>query len=103
GVVSRAQQDQIIEARLPAVRPVHDVMRLDEALAPAPRKSTASISRPQRPPDRRRHDPRLASDAKRLPVPILDQHDEIVMAREPPNRLDRQPRAPRPSAEGRLL
>src|SRR5690606_1820015 len=46
GVVRRAKKKQIVEAVLPAVRPVLDVMRLDETLAAAARKPAAAITRP---------------------------------------------------------
>jgi hypothetical protein len=40
-----AQEHQVIET-LPAVRPVFDVMCIDEALAAAARNTTAPITRP---------------------------------------------------------
>jgi hypothetical protein len=45
-VMRLAQEHQVIETRLAAVRPVFYVMRIDEALAAAARKTTASVTRP---------------------------------------------------------
>src|SRR5690606_41703987 len=45
-VMPRAQQDQILEARLPAARPMHHVMRFDETRSPTPREAAAAIPRP---------------------------------------------------------
>src|SRR5690606_17492675 len=58
-VMRRAEQDQILEARLPAVRPMLDVVRLDETLPTASRETTPAVPCPQRPLDRFRHRPRL--------------------------------------------
>src|SRR5690606_38242900 len=66
GVVCRAKEDKVSQARLPAVRPMLDVMRFDEARAAAARESAAAVAGPQGPVDRRRHDSRLAPDAERL-------------------------------------
>src|SRR5690606_1317782 len=45
-MVRRAKQDQIRKARLLAVRPMLDVVRLDEALAAAAGEPAAAVSRP---------------------------------------------------------
>jgi hypothetical protein len=45
-VMCLAQQHQVLETRLAAVRPVFDVMRIDEALTAAARKTTAAVARP---------------------------------------------------------
>src|SRR5690606_11393113 len=101
-VVRLAQQHQIGQARLPALRPMLDVMRLDEALAAAAREPTAPVPRPQRPADRRRHHARLAPDAERLAVPIPYHPGVVAGAGELPTRRDWQPRAYLASAKGRL-
>jgi hypothetical protein len=45
-VMRLAEEHQIFETRLAAVRPVFDVMRINEALAAAPRETTSAVTRP---------------------------------------------------------
>src|SRR5690606_6075562 len=70
-VVCAAEKHQVGKARLATVGPVLDVVRIDKACPSAAWESTAFVPRPQGPADRRRHGPRLASDAQGLTAGVL--------------------------------
>ena len=94
-MVMRAEQREVLEARVAAVGPMVDVMRVDEARAAAARERAAAIARPERAPERRRHRALLAADVERRAALVLDDRDQAAVAREAPDGLDRQIRPAR--------
>jgi len=58
----RAEQREVLEARLAAVGPMADVMRVDVVPVRAARERAAAVARPERALERRRHDALLAAD-----------------------------------------
>src|SRR5690606_31978573 len=102
-VMVRAEQQGVVEARLPAVRPMHDVMSVDVTLPMAAGKCAAAIARPERAPQRRRDRAALSSDVERHAALVLRDRDQAAVAAEPLHGLDRQIGASGPSAEGRLV
>ena len=102
-VVMRAEQREVLEARVAAIGPVADVVRVDVARATAARERAAAIARPERALERRRHRALLAADVERRAALVLDDRDHAaVAARRFTVSIGRSER-PAPSAEGRLV
>ena len=80
-----------------------NVVRVDVVRTPATRKRAAAVARPQRALQRRGDHAPLAPDVERRAVVVFDDRDQAAVAGEALHRLDRQIRAPRPSAEGFLV
>src|SRR4051812_45981320 len=99
-MVMSAQQREVLESRLSAVRPMLDVMAMNESRLAAPGERAAAIARPQRAPNGRRHDALLAPDVERRAALVLDNGDQASIAREPLDRLDRQVGSAGTSTEG---
>ena len=91
-VVVRAQQHEVLQARLPAVRPVPDMMRVQPPRVRAPRKAAGPVASGERPAHRRRHSSGLPSDRQGFPVPVLDDPHRGAVAQQPLHGLDRQVR-----------
>jgi hypothetical protein len=60
--MAAAEEDEVVELRLPALGPVPDVMRVYEPPGLAAREAAAAVASPQDPPHRRRHRARLPPD-----------------------------------------
>ena len=92
-VVVEAEQHEVPEARLPAVRPVHPVVRLEVAAALAAREAAdVAVACLEQAAKRRRHGASPTAGAHREPV-SLDLCDELRVAAQPPRRLGRDDRA----------
>ena len=92
-VVVEAEQYEVLEARLAAVRPMLAVVCLEVAAALAAGEAAGLlVARLEQTAKRRRHRPPLASDAHRQAV-SLDLGDELRVAAQPPRRLGRDDRA----------
>ena len=102
-VVMRAEQREVVEARVAAFGPMVDVMRVDVARAVAARERAAAIARPERALERRRDRALLSTYVERRAALVLYDRDQATVAGEPLDRLDRQIRSPNPSAEGLLV
>ena len=61
-----AQQDQVFDRRAAAVRPVTNMMRIDEAVVVTARKTAAAVARLQDAAQGRRHGARPAADIERI-------------------------------------
>src|SRR5690606_31503034 len=101
-MMERTEQRGVVEARLPAVRPMLEVVTIHKALAMAVRKNAPAVPRPQRSPQRRRQRAPLAPDVKRIAPLILVDRDDAAVATEPLDGFYRQIRPPCTSAEGRF-
>ena len=62
-VMARAKEQQVVETRLAAGRPMPNMVRVGEATVPAAGKRAVFVARPQGTADGRRNAPRLAPDA----------------------------------------
>ena len=83
-VMPGAQQHQVREAGFAVVRPMLDVMTVQEAVVVAARESAAAmVSRIQGALDGLRDDARLAADAQRFAVLTLGQHNGMPVAAKP--------------------
>src|SRR5215218_8418295 len=85
-VVEAAEENEIVDARRPAMRPVPDVMGIDGAVVRAAGETAASVAATQCAAQRGRHRARLATDAQR-PSGTLDQRDDGGVAGKPPRGL----------------
>ncbi len=88
-VVVAAQQHEVLDARRPSVRPVGDVVPVDEAMESAARKAAPSVARRERATNRRRNAAGPAPYAQR-PAAALTHRDDTRIARQPPRRLGRE-------------
>jgi len=70
-MVMAAEQDQVIRARLPAIGPMPDVVRVDVAMLGAARKAAAAITLIEKAAQWRRDRARLAPDVERLTVGVF--------------------------------
>ncbi len=61
-VMMTAQQNEVVDRGVTAIRPVTDVMRIDEAVMAAAREPAATVARLQGPAQCRRYGPGLAAD-----------------------------------------
>ena len=86
-----AEQDEVVHARLAALRPVLDVVGIDEAMVLAAREAAAAVAAPERSTQGGRNRTCLAPDRERLAVPLL-QLDHGVIAGKPPGGFRREPR-----------
>jgi len=82
-----AELNEIREARRSAVRPVADVMRVDEAAVTASRETAATIPRGERTPQLRRDAATLAADVQR-PAACLEERYERGVAGQPASGVD---------------
>src|SRR5690606_8501556 len=89
-VVISAEAQEIRQLGLAAVCPVHDVVRVEEQRAIATREPAAAVPGVQRASQRRRYRPRLAPDAERLAVLVVDHADERALARQAPDGVERE-------------
>ena len=90
-VMSGAQQNQVIDRGLATVRPVLDMMAIEEALVIAAGKRAAMIvTGSYHPGYRFGDDTRLAADAQRLCVVIFGNDDRLTVTAQAPDRFDRQ-------------
>jgi hypothetical protein len=85
-VVKAAQVHQVCELGGTAVRPVVDVMRVQEAPLRTAREPAAPVAAEKRAPQRGRHAAGAAADRQGPPVALEDPHDARV-TREPPRGL----------------
>ena len=99
-MVIGAEQREVVEARLTAVRPMFDVMSVDIARLVAAREGAPAIAGPKRAFQCRRDGAPLASDVERRAVLVLNDRNQAAVAGQAPDRLDREIRSTNPSAEG---
>ena len=83
-VMPAAQQNEIVEPCLTAVRPVHHVMPLNVLLLATAWVLAMPIARHQRTAHGRRYHPAFATDAQGVPACFFDDGDQPAIAREPP-------------------
>ena len=78
-VMVPAQQHEVVERRLAAVRPVFDVVAVEKRTMRAAGKTAAAVPRAQGSPDNGWNGPGLAADGQRLAVLICDKpHDRGI-------------------------
>ena len=87
-----AERHEVRKLRLAAVRPVLHVVPVRVARAVAAREPAASVARLERSRKRQRDAAGLAADAERLPVVVFQERHERAVAREAPNRIERESR-----------
>ena len=94
-VVALTQQHQVTQIGRSAVRPVHDMMGVQEPLAGTAGELAAAVPEPQRPPQRRRNLAGLAAQFQLLARIHRRRHprDQRRIARQPPRRRRGQARA----------
>src|SRR5262245_10401931 len=81
-VMPATERGQVRERRRSALRPMPNVMALDES-APTAREATAPIAMLQCPPQRRWNRPRPGPDLHEGPVGIVPHHHSARVARQP--------------------
>lgn len=86
-LVQAARGDEIGELRFSAVRPMINVVSVDEAFVSAPGESTARIAGIERASYRRRDGARLASHVQRLTLLVLKDADQAGVAGEAARRF----------------
>ena len=90
-VVLRAQQHEVINGGLAAVRPVLYMVAIQEAAVLAARKhAMVTVPCAHCALDRLRHDARLAPDAEWLAVTVLADDQDRTVTAQALHRLDRQ-------------
>ena len=89
-MMAGAKEQQVVETRLAAGRPVPNMVRIDEAAVSATGKRAAFVTRPQGTADGGRHNPGLAPDAKRSAVFVIDDSHPVRIAAEAPDRFHGQ-------------
>src|SRR5687768_2524356 len=85
-MVVATQQEAIIQARLPAVRPVDHVVRIAEA-EPAAGKAAAAVANVERAPQPGTYRARLAHHVEDGPVVCVGYPHDRAVAAEPPRRF----------------
>ena len=92
-MVKRAERDEIIQARLAAMKPVFHVMAVDEPSPAASGKPTTPVTNQERAPYCGRDDPRLAADIQDITARVLRNGDQRGVAAQAAERLGRDARA----------
>jgi hypothetical protein len=96
----RAQQNKVVDARLPSFYPVMDVMRVHEPRSTTTRERAVPIARPKRSPDRCGHGTLLATHVERLTALVLRHDDDARIAGEALDGFERSVCTADPSMEG---
>ena len=91
-VVMTAEQQQVVDRGLAAVRPVFDVMRIDETTLRTAREAATRVAGPQRPAQRRGNCAGLAADSERIARGILGDPQQAAVASDATDRVGRQSR-----------
>ena len=91
-VVVGTEMDEVREVGAPAVSPVIEVMRVQEAPLPAAGEAAGPVPGSKGPPERRRHAARLAAN-RQGPTVLLEDPDDRGVAGEPTRGLGMQGRA----------
>ena len=79
-VMLAAQQDEIADRGFAAIRPVANMMRIDEAVMVAARKAAAAVARDQGPAHRWRHRAGPAPDIERITRVVLGDPKQAAVA-----------------------
>lgn len=88
-VMPAAQRDQIRQLGLPTLRPMLDMMRIEESFVGASGKPTSPlIARAQRPTNRRRNAPGASPHAERSTLVVLDDPHDARVAADALDRLE---------------
>jgi hypothetical protein len=80
GVMTAAEQDEVVERGLSTACPVLDVMRIDESVVFAAGEAAAAVAGIESAPQRGRNRPGLAPHAYGLAVSVADCDDRAVAA-----------------------
>lgn len=91
-VVEEAQLEEVVEGGLAALRPVPDVMGLDEAPLVAAGKAATAVTAAKRPPDPGRDAPGLPSHTEGPPAFRKEHPEQARVAGDPPDGLGGHPR-----------
>jgi hypothetical protein len=86
-VVHAAEQQQVVELRRAAVRPVLHVVRVAVAALTAGEATCVAVPLLERPADRRRHGPAPPPDVEHVALRVVCHLDQRGVAREPPRRF----------------
>jgi len=102
------EQHQVVQLRLAALGPVHDVMGVDEPRAGAPGEASAPVSSPERAADGRRDAASRAADVQDAASLVGLQGQQLRVARQAKRRVQIQGRTvidaalPRPQVKHHL-
>src|SRR5581483_149748 len=83
-MVATTEQHEVVEARLAAVGPMDDVVRIDPLVVVTTREATTSVALAQREVERRGYGSGLPADVER-PSPTFDKRLERGVTAEPPH------------------
>ena len=87
------QQDEIVERGLAAIRPVADMMRIDEAMLRAARKTATAVAYLQGAAHRRGYGTGLAADIERVADLVSGDSGDAAIAGDATRGIRRQPLA----------
>jgi hypothetical protein len=82
-VVTATQEDEVVDPRLTATRPVPDVVGIEETPVLAARETAAAITRLQGSSQRRRDRARLPADGERLALALPDLDERGIAGKAP--------------------